>query len=310
VNDSAGLFIGQLSARQDDVRTSMQSAAIPAGAAGPTEYKPNNISVWYKGFTSSSTKDTTDDYYGYDVDTSGYVFGADFLFDTHARIGIAAGSASSSVEKESGATGDADSTYAALYASAENGEWLFNASLMYGNSAIEQDLGETFDTTADYDAVNIAGRIGVRRQLVSDYFIFTPEVALVANMYNQDAYTESSTNSYVREVEGYSELYLQSSVGATLGMYMALGDAVFRPEISLYWLHQFNADDIELNATLEDSTDPITITLQGQEENIIRFGTGVAFNPSEALEIRTDVSVSTGDGYSAYDLSAQIRYSF
>ena len=96
-------------------------------------------------------------------------------------------------------------------------------ALSTGHTTIESTLGSTFDTTADYSANNLALYFGGGRELISNYLIFTPQASLLGNYYKQDDYSESATTAVGRNVESFDAFYLQSSLGASLGLYAAIG---------------------------------------------------------------------------------------
>ncbi len=311
VNGAVGGFLQQVFGRQEDVRTKMGMEANGYSTIGapPASNQYQEVHGWMQGFGSWADKDEDGAYYGYDASTYGTVVGFDLLVNEHVLFGVAGGYSTSDVDKDNGATGEADSQYGAVYGSVAGEEWFFDGGLIFGRSSIDQDLNDVFDTTASYDAKNIAVRLGVGREMVGQYFIVTPQVGVLANYYDQDAYTEESTTT-PRDVDGFDELYIQSSVGGNVGMYMSWGDLTVRSEVRAHWLHEFNADEEDVNYTMAGNPQQLIMTMQAREEDVIRIGAGVAVQLSEYLELRMDANAGSSGDYNQFDLSGTLRYQF
>lgn len=312
VNGAVGGFSQQLFGRQEDVRAKMgmEGSGYATIGAPASSNSYQQLHGWMQGLGSWASKSEDGAYYGYDASTYGTVVGFDLLVNEHVLFGVAGGYSASDVDKDNGATGDADSQYGAVYTSVAGEEWFFDAGVIYGHSSIDQDLGDVFDTTASYDAQNMAVRFGVGHKMVGQYLIVTPQVGVLANYYNQDAYTEKSTNAYPRDVEGFDTLYIQSSVGGNVEMYTSLGDLTFRSELRAHWLHEFNADESDVNYTVANNPQQLSMTMQAPETDIFRVGAGVILQLSEYLEFRMDANAGGSSGYNQYDLSGTLRYQF
>ncbi|RLA42383.1 MAG: hypothetical protein DRQ97_14065, partial [Gammaproteobacteria bacterium] len=177
--------------------------------------------------------------------------------------------------------------------------------------SIDNTLGEEFDTTASYDARNIAFYLGGGKEIAGEYLIITPQASLLANYYKQDAYDEEASNAVARSVDSFDALYLQSSLGCNLGIYMAMGKVTLKPELRAHWLHEFNAKEEDLANTLIGGTGGnYTMILQAPEADILRLGAGLAAKMSEYLELRADLDTRWGSNYSDYTLFGSLRYQF
>ncbi|RKX46954.1 MAG: hypothetical protein DRP64_02410 [Verrucomicrobia bacterium] len=300
----------ELTVRGDNTRTRMEAAAAPAGAAGP-HTQNQGLQGWIAGYGTWGDKSASDGFDGYDSSLSGFIIGVDLAASQNILVGLAAGSNGGSVDKDNGASGDTKTTYGAVYASAGTKDWFLDGSMIYGASSIDNTLGEEFDTTASYDARNIAFYLGGGKEIAGEYLIITPQASLLANYYKQDAYDEEASNAVARSVDSFDALYLQSSLGCNLGIYMAMGKVTLKPELRAHWLHEFNAKEEDLANTLIGGTGGnYTMILQAPEADILRLGAGLAAKMSEYLELRADLDTRWGSNYSDYTLFGSLRYQF
>jgi len=309
VNQGIASIASELTVRGDNTRTRMQAASAPSGAAGP-HTEDQQLQGWISGYGTWGTKDAAGGFGEYDVDLSGFVIGADLAVSKNILVGLAGGSNSGNIDKKNGASGDTRTTYGAVYASLGITDWFLDGSMIYGSSSIDNTLGSMFDTTSSYDAQNFAFYLGGGKEIIGKYLIITPQASLLANYYDQDAYTEKSTTAVARSVDSFDALYVQSSIGCNLGLYMAMGNMTLKPELRAHWLHEFNADNESQHFGLVGGTGGYNMLLQAPEEDILKLGAGVSSKIGEFLELRADLDTRWGSDYSDYTLLGSLRYQF
>lgn len=300
----------KLTFRADTTRERLaKRKAAPEGAAGP-HTADQALQGWVAGFSSSLNYDEDGGFFGYDGSLRGYMVGGDFSVADTLLMGVAGGSTSGDVDKDNGASTRTKTSFVSLYGSLGCDNWYLDANLIYGRSNIDVELGETFDTTADYDADNYALYLNGGHEFVGKYLIFTPQIALLANYYTQEEYSEESSEALARSVDSADALYLQSTLGGSLALYMALGDTIIKPELRIHWQHEFNTDSEELPFTLPGGNGNYLMQLQAPEEDILKIGAGCSTKFGEGLELRADVDVRNGGGFSDCTVHGAIRYQF
>ncbi len=309
INMGIGGIASELTVRGDNTRERTEAASAPVGAAGP-HAQDQELQGWIAGYGTWGDRSAADGFDAYDADLSGFIIGADLAVSQNILVGLAGGSNSGSVDKDNGASGDTKTTYGAVYASVGTQDWFLDGSMVYGSSTIDQTLGDVFDTTASYDAQNIAFYLGGGKEITGNYLIITPQASLLANYYEQDAYDEKSTTAVTRSVDSFDALYVQSSIGCNLGIYMAVREVTLKPEIRAHWLHEFNAKEEDLPYRLVGGTGNYTMFLQAPEEDILKLGAGLSAKMSEFLELRADLDTRQSKNYSDYTLVGSIRYQF
>lgn len=309
VNWAIGNFVTELNVRGDSTRAKVLAKQnAPEGAAGP-HMQGQELQAWLKGYGTSGDKKSSGGYGAYDSSASGFILGVDLSVASNVLFGVAGGTGSADASGVNGKNSNADITYLGAYTSVGTKEWFFDGSLSYGNSSIHNKLGDTFNTTSDYDANNIAIFFGAGKEMIGDYLIITPKVSLLANIYNQDGYTESATNAVGRTVDGFNTWYLQSSIGFDVALYAGVGENfTIKPEVRLHWLHEFNADEESVRYQVNGSD--FNMILQSPDSDIIKLGAGLSAEISEYTEISLDGDLRFGDNYSDYTIGGSVRYQF
>jgi outer membrane autotransporter protein len=167
-----------------------------------------------------------------------------------------------------------------------------------------------FDTTSEYSAENFAFYVGGGKEIITDYFIFTPQLSVLANSYSQESYTEEASNAVGREIDSFDAFYFQSSLGCSMAMYMGSEVFTFKPEIRAHWLHEWLGDDETINYNLIGGAETYRLALQAPEEDILKIGVGAAAQFGEYLELRADFDSRHSSNYSDYTLLGSLRYQF
>ncbi|MDF7826042.1 autotransporter domain-containing protein [Pontiellaceae bacterium B12227] len=299
----------QLTMRADNTRDRTDSSTAPEGAAGP-HAPEQELQGWISAFGTWGNQDASGGFDGYEANVSGFMVGADLSVADNVLVGLAGGSSSATIDQNAGSSSDIKSIYAALYGSVGTEDWFGDISLIYANSAIDSRLDPTFDTTAEYDAQNFAVMLGGGKEYVGKYLIFTPQASILANYYAQYSYEEKSSDAVARKVYSFNQFYVQSNLGASLAMYTTAGNVTFKPELSAYWQHEWNANEEDLDFRLQGSSNRYTMQLQAPEKDILKLGIGSSAKFGEYLELRADLDTRIGKNYSDYTLLGSLRYQF
>ena len=301
--------------RADNTRARMGSASAqidwnkPSGIAGPHQ-ADQELQAWATAYGSRGTKDATDGFKGYDTSLNGFMIGADLSVAEGILVGVAGGSGSATADIGNGAQTDTKTVYGALYSSFGTKAWFGDASLIYAGSSIDSIYGNTFDTRGEYDANNIAINIGGGKEIAGRYLIWTPQLYLLGNYYNQDGYQEKSSNAVGRDIEGFNTLYLTSTLGTSMGMYMGMGNVTLKPEIRAFWQHEWNAREEELTYRLIGGSNNYTLFTHAPEQDLLKLGLGSSAKIGEYLELRADLDMRLGSDYRDYTLLGSLRYQF
>lgn len=303
----------QLTKRADNTRARLGAASssinTPSGAQGPHAEK-QELQGWITGFKTWADRSADSGFDGYDGHIGGFLLGGDLEVTEGILAGVAGGSASSTMDKDNGASVDTTTTFGTLYGSAGTKDWFADASFIYGSSSVDASLGSTFNTDASYDAHNVAVYIGGGKEITGNYLIITPQASLLGNYYKQDSYVESSSTAVPRKVDSFNTVYVQSAIGCNVGFYSTVGDTTIKPEFRAFWLHEFNAREEDVSYSLVGGTGSYNVQMQAPESDIFKLGGGISTKMGEYLEIRADLDARMASSYSDYTLLGSIRYQF
>lgn len=304
----------QVTVRADSTRARRGLAAAvppagPEGAEGPHQ-SGQLLQGWVAGYSTRGSQDAADGFNGYDASVYGALFGVDLSVAENILMGVALGTGSASVDKDNGGGSDIKTTYGSLYASMGTKDWFADAAVIYGGSSVDASLGSAFNTTADYDAQNIAFYLGGGKEITGRYLIITPQASLLANRYSQGDYSETS-DGVARAVESFDTLYVRSALGCNIGFYSSVGETSVKTELRGHWLHEFNSDEESVKYRLigGDGT-AHTLFMQAPESDILRLGAGITAKMSEYLELRADLDTRQAAHYSDYTVLGSLRYQF
>ncbi|MCK4565627.1 MAG: autotransporter outer membrane beta-barrel domain-containing protein, partial [Verrucomicrobia bacterium] len=289
--------------------TRHQPAAAPDGAAGPHR-SGQGWQGWVKPYGVWADRSAQGGFSGYEHNIHGTLVGADRI-EGDALIGVAGGYVRSDIKQDDGDASNAKTGYGVLYASWGTEDWFGDLNMAYGRSKIDQRSGTAFANTTDYDAKNYAFYFGGGKEmkLNDGRFLFTPQASLLWSYYNQEGYTEESTY-LAREVASYDRSSYLSSLGATFAFQQEYDIAVVKPEVRLYWLHEFNTDVDSLDYTISSGGGQYHFFMPAPLENVFEAGLGISCRFNDELDLVFDVDGRFGEDYSAYAVSGRAVFEF
>jgi len=283
--------------------------AQPEGAPGPRA-GGQGPQVWLKAYGGSGEQDESGRLSGFDHNVVGTVLGyeravGEWLF------GAAGGYAFSDIDQDDGDSSEAHTGYGILYSSYGTNEWFGNLNLAFGYSDVETDSGTRFDTSGDFSAYNYMAYLGGGKQLqIQNSMVLAPELALQVGWYDQESYTEDSTTAEPREIDGYDRWSVQSILGAKMRWECGANKLKFNPRARLFWIHEFNDDDDELNYQIGGSGQDHTLFIQGTDADMVRIGVGLVASNLKGWELAFDVDSYYGKTYQSKVISGRLMYEF
>ena len=161
--------------RSNEVRAKNGSASskkqfrLPDGVAGPSQ--PNiQMQGWIRGYKSSTSRDKTSLFTGYDADTSGTIIGIDKRYG-RLLIGLSAGIASSQIDGGTTYGSSIDSTQMGIYASIGNEKSYFDFAFTQSdmdhdvNNRVLLNVNESYSATLNSFYVGVGQSIHLNKSL-------------------------------------------------------------------------------------------------------------------------------------------------
>ncbi len=315
---SRGVFggIDQIRARGASFHGTATPSGLPQpdGVKGPGPHaEDQGLQGWAKVYGSYGNRDDSKSFNdGYDAQTYGTVIGLDQAFNDWL-FGVAGGYAGTTIDGDNGDESEASTGYGMLYASYGTKDWFGDLVVSYGDSSIDNDSGTAFGVKSSTDASQTAFYIGGGREFKDpdgSSALLRPLLALQASQYDQDGYTEKSSNAVTKQVDDFDHWSYQTILGAEM-ILPAKGTTVdIDTELRAYWLHEFNDDEENVDYTLVGSSQTGEFVMRAPESDVGQLGIGCVAKWENGLQLRTDLDAQISDGFFATTLSGALLYEF
>ena len=307
--------VGQQVSRGTEFRELLN---LPKGAKGP-DAPANDWRFWGKYYGQFYTHDAAAQNSAYDATLNGGVVGFDKSFG-NLLLGLSGGMGRYKIDADNSASEDLDAAHGSIYSTYGKGHSYIDAGLAYGWNGVESETASPFTMNGDYDAQLVMGYLGGGLGFGLDKIstVVTPEAGVQYTLYNQEAYTETSSVAVPRSFDAFDADSLRTSLGLNVAMLntKAFKTFAFKVEGRGHWLHEFNPEPGNLEFQLEGGTgNTYTLTYPMLDEDALRLGVGFSFfnvgkkKPRNIL-LRLDLDGLFGDSFSAVNLGAKAIYAF
>jgi len=312
---AVGQALNTIAARTDSVRV----AASEAGSGLATGETPLGLGVWGQAFGATASQSRRADIDGYDADTVGLAFGADFRVLDPLRVGLSFAYARTNVDStgdRSGSGQEIDSYITSLYGSYSGRGWYLDGTLTYGLHQYESSRAVTFASTssqtltADYSGQQLGARAEAGLPLPIGRAVLTPLVSLAYNHLSQDGYSERGGAAAL--TVGSSETdSLRSGLGAKASATVAtVGNWEIRPNARLVWLHEFNQSAPEQTASYVAGGSSFTTPGSDIATEHVDLGIGVDLASVRDVTLSAKYDADLADRYVGHAGSLQLRAEF
>jgi hypothetical protein len=291
---------------------------LPTGSKGPAADVNNDWRFWakfYGQFYSHGQEGLNPEY---DANIHGGAIGMDRSFG-NLLLGLSAGAGNYSITAGGDAEQSIDAYQGSLYATYGKDHAYIDAGLAYGLNQVNARTADPFILNGEFDAQLVSGYLGGGWgfEAPSIGTLFTPVAAIRYTLYQQDAYTETSTTAVPRSFDKFDTDSLSGSIGmnaASLNS-IALSTFAFKLEGRAHWIREFNPQPGDLAYQLVGGNSNYLIAYPGLDEDTIQLGFGFIFfnNTSRSKKnvlLRLDFDELFGNDFNSHNLSAKVVYAF
>ena len=248
--------------RTSEVRGKNNTAKVnemlrsPYGSAGPS--KPSNqMQGWIRGYKSSSSRDETDLFTGYEADTSGTILG----FDNRSGkliFGVSAGTAISRINALNTYHSSIDSTQIGVYASFDGEKSYFDFAYTQSDMDHEVTHLNLPGVNELYSASIASIYLGAGRSIdINKWVKIIPELSLLVSKYEQDAYERKGIHQNDTKQIGF---YSTDSCLISIGTIISTKDQIdwfnrglsMTPEFRLHMLGELSPEMNDISYTNKD----------------------------------------------------------
>jgi len=246
---------------------------------------------------------------GYDGSTLNLTAGYDVAVGSDLLLGVSGGYIRIATESDRNTEDsvDVDLFQITGYAAKLIHGWQLSAKASYavGEADTQRFAFEQITGDYDVDAFSLEGNVQKPFDFGEDNYI-APYLGLRYSTVGTDAYTENGgLNIFIDETDTD---FLQGQAGVTLGRRIVKKDSNTNLYVGLGVVNEFNDGSDDLNIAFANQA----LTLNTAEVDGLRFNPNVGFDWSsnEGLAIGAVGDVEIGDTYSAYSVSARIKFDF
>ncbi|GAB3447726.1 autotransporter outer membrane beta-barrel domain-containing protein [Insolitispirillum peregrinum] len=305
--------LSTIQVRTDAVRVASSGTGISSGET------LKGLGVWGQGFGSTARQGERNDVSGYDADTYGLAFGADFKVIDPVRVGLSFAYANTGVDSTGDRTGsgqDIDSYIASLYGTYSGNGWYADGALTYGihkydatrHVAIAGAASQTLK--ASYDGQQVGARVEAGVPLAVGQAVVTPLASLAYNTLKQDSYGETG-GSAALQVGSSSTDSIRSGLGAKVSARVAtIGNWEISPNARAVWHHEFNTSSQDQTSAYVAGGSSFTTPGSNIATEHFNIGVGLDVASVRNTTVSAKYDADLADKYVSHSASLQLRTEF
>jgi len=248
-----------------------------------------NLGVFINGSVSFGDKASSSNELGFDVDTKGITFGADYRFSDKFIAGAAIGYVNNETDFDSNSGGmDVDgytlSAYSTYYHD-ENSylDAIFTIGWNDFNNTRSVNIGSGFpaaEIAGDTDGQEYSLSIGGGYDFYHNNLSFGPVARINYIKANIDSYAEGSSTGFELDYGSQDIESLTSTLGGQLSYAISTSSGIISPQLLFEWAHEFMNDSrfITANFLYDTSASPLKFNLRTDdpERNYLNLGVGLS----------------------------------
>lgn len=307
--------LSTIQVRTDAVRV----AAAETGTGVSSGETLKGLGVWGQGFGSTASQGERNDVSGYDADTYGLAFGADFKVMDPLRVGLSFAYAKTNVDStgdRSGSGQDIDSYITSLYGTYSGKGWYVDGALTYGVHKYDATryvniAGAAAQTLkASYDGQQLGAKVEAGMPLAMGQAVVTPLASLAYNNLKQDSYAETGAAAAL-EVGSSSTDSIRSGLGAKVSAKVAtLGNWEISPNARAVWLHEFNKSSQDQTSAFVAGGSSFTTPGNDIATEHFNLGLGIDVASVRNTTISAKYDADLAEKYVSHSASLQLRTEF
>ena len=246
---------------------------------------------------------------GYDSDSLNLAIGYDVAVGNDLLLGVSGGyiRVDADSDRDSQESVDLDLFQVTGYAAKLIQGWQVSAQASYaiGEADTQRFAFERISGNYDVDAFTVEGHVKKPFDFGGDNYI-APYAGVRYSSIGTDAYTEEGGLDI--SIDDTDTDYLQGEAGLTLGHRIVKDDSMTDLFVGLGVVNEFNDGATDLNIAFADQA----LSLESSEVDDLRFNPSVGFNWSsnEGVAVGAVGDLEIGDTYTAYSVSARLKFSF
>lgn len=311
----SGLTLNSLVATAKRAPIFLAAVGTPSGLMdGMMEATDYTKTFWVRALGYDGRQGQNNGFAGFHTQAGGMAFGTDVDLGNRWVIGGAFSAARGTVDFADLRTGDnssVSSTQLTGYTTRNFGKWYAHGTLGYAqhNFATNRNTTLTGVAHGDFRGEQWGTRIGAAMPIKLANATVTPAIGLDYSHLSVPNYMEFGAGAASLNVAAQTIERLRSRIGGRVSTELnSSSNLVFRPNLHLYWLHDFKSQTPQLSASFIGGGPAFMTPSQPLPQDTASLGAGlVMFNGRDfTSEIRYGLDL--GHSYSGQSVSAMARW--
>jgi outer membrane autotransporter protein len=268
----------------------LASVVQSGGVAATAPASP--FQLFGRGYGIFNKSDSSDNHTGYNADSAGGLFGAQFAFGNELAAGIAVGYNHTHIDFDSSlGTEKDDALRVGPFVTTHLGGFNIESAVTWGYHWTKMETTNFFGAAdGDFNAWDITafGRVGYDFNLEGTLKL-TPFAAAQYVYYRQDSFNETGAGGLVH-VDANTFDSLRTYLGARLAFTTHMGGMSIIPEVSAAWAHEFLGDNDSISGSFIGGGTPFSVNTTGIDKDSVVAGGGVTalLNDTVSVFVRYD----------------------
>ena len=307
-----------------DKFSQLASNALYGGAASADEEEPfrdSPLGFFLKGQINIGDRDGTGRTKGYDIETKGVTFGADYRFTDELVMGLALGYGHTNNDFNNN-QGDmiTESGDFSLYGSYFlPKDYYMDWILSYTINSYDMERKISYSGFASNAISHPEGSqsgfsLGFGKDFYYQNLYFSPYTRIEYLNTSIDSYSERALGGVALAVQEQTIESVMSTIGGQLSQALSMPWGILSPGIRAEWVHQFKYNDREINARFIDApvgTGQFTILTDSPDRNYFNLGASIAATLPEGRSAFFRYETRVGqDRVSSHTLELGVRLPF
>lgn len=276
------------------------------------------IAVWARGFGSSTTRDATSTYEGYNSTIWGLMAGGDMkIGSSDFRVGAGLGyswNKLSSRGAPAASSADVGTFHGVIYGGYDNGTWYADAQVGMGLATNETKRATTAapnTATAKFDSQQYQVRIGGGYRIAAgEGFEVTPNAFLQHTWLRSDAYRETGLGAMSLSVNSQSDDATVGAIGVRVARNFVIDKGVLTPELRLGYLHNWASASNSTASWVGAPGSMFSIGGPNLSEGNLMAGAGVTFLGSQSFSLTGNYDYVGNGNLNNHQGTIQVKVGF
>lgn len=253
-----------------------------------------------------------------DFTMSGMTLGADYQVNQNLAVGAMFGYQTASVDMDNnGSSSEIDSYMPGVYATYYKDRYYINGMFAYGLNTYSNERRITFGAInrkagSNMDGDQFMGNISGGYDFTVSEWTVGPVLGLQVVHQNIDAFSETDAGALSLNVAEQEADSVRSKLGGRLTRVFQIKSFSLRPEVRMFWQHEFMDDSRGISARFNDSTigSSFAVTTGDPERDSALLGLGLSGSWDDFIMLFVNYDSEIREDYLVHNMTGGLKVCF